>query len=630
MGRTSKNIKLRIPEKPHKIKGFRSGSYRVATTISSAVEEQIMKRQKRERRKRYRYALAAAACLGILGIAYIQTNEGNTPRNKIISPIVEKVHKSDKLQMANSYEEIYQLVKGPGQRYGHEIALEEEAKGTPEASVENSKNTESSYSKTNTRTENVDEGDIVKTDGRYLYVVKEEGNGIGIVDTEGNKLEQITEITLEGEFCISEIYVENSYLIILGTESEEIYPAGDAIYRTEYEYAVESVCDTKSIVYDISDKRQPKEIGECLQSGGYSTSRLNNGYLYVFSQYSVNNPEEERKEQYIPCVNEELLSLDKICMPDTESARNYTVITAIDIQNPSETTDSIGILSDQGLCYASAENIYLYETIWEEDGGRTTEIRKFSYGEGKLTGVAKTRVNGYLNDSFSIDEYNGYLRLVTTVDRTNAVYVLDEKLEETGKIENLAKDERIYSARFMGDIGYFVTYRETDPLFSVDLSDPANPKIIGELKIPGFSEYLHPYGDGLLLGIGMEDDGNDEKDRRVKLSMFDISDPSNVKEIDKIVLKDSYYSTAFEDYKSVLADAEKNLIGFFTYGERETYHIYGYDRVHGFTCKMQETTGKYAWHVRGVYLQDTFYLIDGNQIESYRLADFEKVDDLIL
>lgn len=596
----------------------------------SAVEEQIMKCQKRERRKRYRYALAAAACLGILGIAYIQTNEGNTPRNKIISPIVEKVHKSDKLQMANSYEEIYQLVKGPGQRYGHEIALEEEAKGTPEASVENSKNTESSYSKTNTRTENVDEGDIVKTDGRYLYVVKEEGNGIGIVDTEGNKLEQITEITLEGEFCISEIYVENSYLIILGTESEEIYPAGDAIYRTEYEYAVESVCDTKSIVYDISDKRQPKEIGECLQSGGYSTSRLNNGYLYVFSQYSVNNPEEERKEQYIPCVNEELLSLDKICMPDTESARNYTVITAIDIQNPSETTDSIGILSDQGLCYASAENIYLYETIWEEDGGRTTEIRKFSYGEGKLTGVAKTRVNGYLNDSFSIDEYNGYLRLVTTVDRTNAVYVLDEKLEETGKIENLAKDERIYSARFMGDIGYFVTYRETDPLFSVDLSDPANPKIIGELKIPGFSEYLHPYGDGLLLGIGMEDDGNDEKDRRVKLSMFDISDPSNVKEIDKIVLKDSYYSTAFEDYKSVLADAEKNLIGFFTYGERETYHIYGYDRVHGFTCKMQETTGKYAWHVRGVYLQDTFYLIDGNQIESYRLADFEKVDDLIL
>lgn len=596
----------------------------------SAVEEQIMKRQKRERRKRYRYALAAAACLGILGIAYIQTNEGNTPRNKIISPIVEKVHKSDKLQMANSYEEIYQLVKGPGQRYGHEIALEEEAKGTPEASVENSKNTESSYSKTNTRTENVDEGDIVKTDGRYLYVVKEEGNGIGIVDTEGNKLEQITEITLEGEFCISEIYVENSYLIILGTESEEIYPAGDAIYRTEYEYAVESVCDTKSIVYDISDKRQPKEIGECLQSGGYSTSRLNNGYLYVFSQYSVNNPEEERKEQYIPCVNEKLLSLDKICMPDTESARNYTVITAIDIQNPSETTDSIGILSDQGLCYASAENIYLYETIWEEDGGRTTEIRKFSYGEGKLTGVAKTQVNGYLNDSFSIDEYNGYLRLVTTVDRTNAVYVLDEKLEETGKIENLAKDERIYSARFMGDIGYFVTYRETDPLFSVDLSDPANPKIIGELKIPGFSEYLHPYGDGLLLGIGMEDDGNDEKDRRVKLSMFDISDPSNVKEIDKIVLKDSYYSTAFEDYKSVLADAEKNLIGFFTYGERETYHIYGYDRVHGFTCKMQETTGKYAWHVRGVYLQDTFYLIDGNQIESYRLADFEKVDDLIL
>ena len=109
----------------------------------------------------------------------------------------------------------------------------------------------------------------------------------------------------------------------------------------------------------------------------------------------------------------------------------------------------------------------------------------------------------------------------------------------------------------MGDTGYFVTFRETDPLFSVDLSDPDNPKIIGTLKIPGFSEYLHPYGDGLLLGIGEEVDEKGVESNQVKLSMFDISDPSNVKEIDKIVLNGSYYSTAFDQYKSVLADAEK-------------------------------------------------------------------------
>ena len=96
----------------------------------------------------------------------------------------------------------------------------------------------------------------------------------------------------------------------------------------------------------------------------------------------------------------------------------------------------------------------------------------------------------------------------------------------TGTIENLAKNERIYSARFMGDTGYFVTFRETDPLFSVDLSDPDNPKIIGTLKIPGFSEYLHPYGDGLLLGIGEEVDEKGVESNQVKLSMFDISDPS--------------------------------------------------------------------------------------------------------
>lgn len=307
------------------------------------------------------------------------------------------------------------------------------------------------------------------------------------------------------------------------------------------------------------------------------------------------------------------------------------MITAIDIQNPNEVTDSVGILSNQGFCYASAENIYLYETVWEKDG-RSTEIRKFSYGEGKVTGVAETQVNGYLNDSFSIDEYKGVLRLVTTLDETNSnsVYVLDENLEETGKIENLAKDERIYSARFMGDIGYFVTYRETDPLFSVDLSDPANPKIIGELKIPGFSKYLHPYGEGLLLGIGMEVDENDVKDNRVKLSVFDISDPANVKEIDKIVLEDSYYSTAFDDYKSVLADVENNLIGFFSYGERNMYHIYTYDRIHGFVCQMQEVVNGNFESVRGMYIGEQFYVIAGNQIEAYQIGTYEKIDDIVL
>lgn len=596
------------------------------------VEEQLMRHQKRYRKKAYRYALTAAACLGLLGIAYIQTKERTVGKKGYVNPVVKEVKESEGLRMAKSYKEVYKFVEEFDYYYGDGVVLESEEKAASENAVEDSGKTESSYSKTNTREESVDEGDIVKTDGRYLYVVKEEGNEIGIVDTAENKLEQIEQITLGEEMKVSEIYVQNQYLIVLGSERERIYNNKNEFSKIASDCAEIDNSEAKSIIYDISDREKPKKLGECSQSGSYVTSRLNNHYLYVFSQYNIYNPEEGKKEQYIPCVDGELLASDEICLPETERANTYTVITAIDIQNPSAEKNSVSILSNGGFCYASAKNIYICENIWKETG-RSTEIRKFSYGNGKINGQAKAEVNGYLNDSFSVDEYNGYLRMVTTLEETesNSVYVLDEKLNVTGTIENLAKNERIYSARFMGDTGYFVTFRETDPLFSVDLSDPDNPKIIGTLKIPGFSEYLHPYGDGLLLGIGEEVDEKGVESNQVKLSMFDISDPSNVKEIDKIVLNGSYYSTAFDQYKSVLADAEKNLIVFYTFGEKENYyHIYEYNRMQGFTCKRKEMTKEYGENVRGIYIGSTFYLINGNQIESYNLENYEKIEELIL
>ena len=145
----------------------------------------------------------------------------------------------------------------------------------------------------------------------------------------------------------------------------------------------------------------------------------------------------------------------------------------------------------------SGKNIYFYEEEWDYSGsGCVTTIRKVAYKDGQLKAKAQGRFDGYLKDSFCIDEYEGNLRVVTTKNDSrgadsNSVYILDEELEQIGSIEELAKDERVYSARFMGDTGYFVTFRETDPLFSVDLTDPKKPKIVGELKIPGFSEYLH-------------------------------------------------------------------------------------------------------------------------------------------
>ena len=146
-------------------------------------------------------------------------------------------------------------------------------------------------------------------------------------------------------------------------------------------------------------------------------------------------------------------------------------------------------------------------------------------------------------------------------------------------IRPLASGETIRSARFLGDTGYFVTFRQTDPLFRVDLSDPASPKITGELKISGFSSYLHFYGENLLLGIGYEANETTGETTGIKLSMFDLSDPDEIREVNRIVIPGITWAPAIDDYKSILVDAEKNLIGFYCDGR---YLVYSYDSENGF------------------------------------------------
>ena len=289
-------------------------------------------------------------------------------------------------------------------------------------------------------------------------------------------------------------------------------------------------------------------------------------------------------------------------------------------------------MSKGGELYVSNENIYYYETIWQPSGSTVTAVRRVAYADGKLTGTAQGSFDGYLNDSFSIDEYNGYLRVVSTVDDTNSVYILNEKLEKTGSIEGLAEEERIYSARFMGDIAYFVTFRETDPLFSVDLSDPENPTILGALKIPGFSEYLHFYGEGKLLGIGMDVDEETQVTGGIKLTMFDITDPRNVIEKDTVVLEHIYHTDLFNDYKAVLIEPDQNMIGFSGYGEGgEIYFLFEYDEMNGFICRMEEEiNGSGSRSARGLYIGQVLYVVQGNVIESYSLEDYQKTGDLIL
>ena len=434
-----------------------------------------------------------------------------------------------------------------------------------------------------------------------------------ITAIDNGSMEKLASIEQDAERYIEDIYVQDDKLVLFGTLGRQVGNSEDSeAYDGYYEN------NTYVQVYDISDPSNPKEIGNMEQSGGYNTSRIVDGYVYVLSQF---HPYEDnvtaRDLWYIPEVQGKSIEAENIYMPQEAEGNEYTIITAFSLDNPSEKTDSKAVFGYSDVCYVSENNIYITSNYYEDSDVSRTLIRKISYTDGKLVGVAQTKIKGMLNDSFSIDEYEGNLRLVTTIDEiysnddimplnetadktekavaenvkdavpgTNSLYVLNDKLEIIGSIHNLAKDETIYSARFMGDTGYFVTYRQVDPLFSVDLSDPENPKILGELKIPGFSEYLHPYGDGKLLGIGMDVSEDGFTTEGVKLSMFNVTDPSNVTEENKYTIEESYGT--------------------------DVGQLSGYEGS------------------RGLYIGDVFYLVSGNMIESYSMNGFEKMDDIVL
>ncbi len=647
--------------------------------LPGEIEKKILERERiRKKRRRWRIlsgTVAAGLCLvaGISGYFLITDHTGDmrsgTSEQSVSasseaanpdgsdtdeSSVTAGISETDLLATAEDYDEIYEYIQAEREYWEDAASATEESTadsstGSAEArsfdsagaNAESISNTASGkeYSDTNVREEGVGEGDIVKTDGKNLYVVN--GEEINIVGAGSTEMELLAQIEPKEGSYPSEVYAQDGYLAVVYTKSE--YSDGTNGYDGYYrDY-------TCADVYDVSNPEEPEKIGGITQSGYFNTMRIRGGYVYLLSSfYADTGAARGNQPAYIPEVQGKLISTDCIYMPQGRMGNSYTVISSFDLDDPEGHTDSKAVFGNTGICYVSTENIYITESIYGESDSdvNQTSIRKVSYGEGILEGAGQTKLSGVLNDSFSIDEYDGYLRLVTTVTKTegqtrgivpllapepsefNSLYVLDENLKIVGEIRDLAEGESVYSARFMGKTGYFVTFRQVDPLFSVDLSDPAAPKILGELKIPGFSEYLHPYGDGLLLGIGMDVDESGVTTEGVKLSMFDISDSSDVREVQKYVIEDMYGTDVY-DYRSVFADVEKNLFGFTAYGSGQKYYIFSYDENKGFRQEFERTLGGYG-STRGLYIGDRFYLVSGNTIEAYALDGFEKVGDLVL
>lgn len=533
----------------------------------------------------------------------------------------------------------------------------------PEGSKEGGKD----YSTTNLQMEGVDESDIAKIDGSYIYTV--EDKYIVITDIRDGKLEEVTRFLPKD--CgaadrVMEIYVDGDQLILVvqgyetslgesskaGSDkenpdkessdeesSDEEIAVSDASEDSAFCYEMNGKSTTQIQVYSIVDRRNPEFEGRLIQDGYYNTSRKIGDVVYLFTQHYMTSDVvgyvEKEYTSVIPKVNGEKVAAGEIYLPES-SGESGILVSSLDVNKPDKVLDSKLVISGYAQTYISKDALYLYEEDY--DGAMITNIAKFALDEGRISGVAATAVRGYVRDTFAINASDGYLRVLTTdystEDEVNALYILDENMKLTGQLTGIAPGEEIYAARFMGNTGYFVTYRNTDPLFTVDLSDPAKPEIIGELKVTGFSEYLHFWDDTHLLGIGYESDEKTGNIENIKLSMFNIENPGEVIEEAKLVLKDVDYSEALYDYKSVIISKDKNLIGlvcedYSGSGIKQTYQIYSYEN--GAFKKQAEIPGingaNYE-NVRGMYSGNVFYLWINDNITSYDMTDgFKKIKE---
>lgn len=628
-----------------------------------------------------KYAVVAAAAILVVGLAGTgiwklnlgtKTADQVKEQAKVSIEELEDQKASAKVETAKNYEEVYNEMLGDQSDSDKEStsssastadsAVDSDfgvsANGSQEiATLEGgaaSNGTDKAvasgagYLDTNTREEEVGEADIVKTDGNYLYILY--GNKIRILDIRNPEMEELGTIRIGGNTDPVELYVKDDRLVVFYNETVQKnsdQAEDSSAYGADYQSY--TVAET----YDLSDRREPVSLGRVQLGGYYRTVRISGDYIYLFSDYYADyNATRKVAESYIPTVQGKTIASNCIFLPGTIGTNQFLVVGSFSLKDPTQIIDSKAILSNGGDCYVSEDNIYVYEYVYDEkEDYDQTLIRKISYKEGKLKGVAQTKIWGQVKDSFCIDEYDGNLRLVTTVNpmyhygkdggielydasveengSSNALYILDKKLNVTGKIEKLAPNEEVYSARFMGKTAYFVTYEQVDPLFSADLSDPENPKILGALKIPGFSDYLHGYGEGRLLGIGMETDEAGAQDG-VKLSLFDISDPTDVTEVQKTVLEGFYATDLSYNYKLAAIDSKQNLIGFSAYGDGTHYFIYRYDEKEGFVCVLDKEVNSYGSEIRGLYVGDRFYLVQGNAVESFDLNTFDKIDDIVL
>ena len=553
------------------------------------------------------------------------------------------------------------------------------------------------YSTTNIQVENVDEADITKTDGDYIYSLSEEKVIITDVRDE-NQIKIASEIEQNDSDIIPiDLILYNNKLVVISEEIES-----STIYSRNYDNI------TFVSIYDISDKENPKEVKNYQLEQTYYTSRCIDGKLYVISSGYLKEENDEIVTYYYEDgeqIDPGYKNIKRIKDLNTDA---QTILSMLDLNNINEKVKVNSYLMDVENAYVSENNIYLLDEKYEwkysgtpeissifgfkgilgafsndyyenEDSGTYTNIYKFNLLEdGSIKYDKKAKEKGETINQFSIDEYAGNLRMALYDSEGSRVVIFNNEMEKIGETEALAEGERMYSSRFLGNKAYLVTYKTIDPLFVIDLSNPERPEVLGELKIPGYSTYLHPYDENHLIGIGMQTEERVNRDSSgrvrstsavitgMKMALFDVTDVNNPVQISDTVIGDRRTTSAIlTNHKALLFSKEKQLLAipvnnytedfeienssdeydsivssYTNYNKQyvsEGYFVYNINLTDGFTLKGTIThektkSNKFYYNVsrllRGLYIDDNLYTVSEDYVKVNRLEDLQEISQL--
>lgn len=505
------------------------------------------------------------------------------------------------------------------------------------------------FSGTNIQVEGVDEADIVKSDGEYIYVLSPNSDRLYIVKAyPAENMSIVANISVNAD--AREMFLARDKIVIVGSSwgySPGIVGGISArIGMPCFGYGCGySSSNTEVQVYDLSDRSDLKLVANASFNGNYLEARMIDEFVYLVSEDSINNNYET--PVYLMAGREVSIPVENIYYEPNNQNYVFTNVGVLNLENNGFELNSY-LTGGSEARYVSQDNLYLVsrkeikqEEIWKSlvegvylevlpndlkskiqeminnqvewvkivDAGQkyamehsnslvgqekkefdsqlyelssnvtnkinrerdASVLHKLSLNEGKVEYVAKGEVPGHLLNQFSLDEFEGNLRIATTQgelwngNSLNNVYVIDEKMKTIGKIEGFAKGEKIYSARFLGERAYLVTFKKVDPFYVIDLKDAESPKILGYLKIPGYSDYLHPYDENYVIGIGKDavdsGQGNFAWYQGVKVALFDVRDVENPKEVGNLVIGDrGTDSLALREHKAFLFDKKRNLL----------------------------------------------------------------------